>query len=120
MEVSITDFNFTMNNFSFTADEIYFNRAVDISWNETDLYLESETIIQASNIHFVLNGDLDIIITSGNIEIDGSLLFQFRLYIFTTGLSLNGQIHVYFGDYYGYCTIFFMIVGEIWIKVYLD
>ncbi len=127
MEVSITDFNFTMNNFSFTADEIYFNRAVDISWNETDLYLESETIIQASNIHFVLNGDLDIIITSGNIEIDGSLLFQFRmyddhfrLYIFTTGLSLNGQIHVYFGDYYGYCTIFFTIVGEIWIEVYLD
>jgi len=127
MEVSITDFNFTMNNFSFTADEIYFNRAVDISWNETDLYLESETIIQASDIHFVLNGDLDILITSGNIEIDGSLLFQFRiyddhfrLYIFTTGLSLNGQIHVYFGDYYGYCTIFFTIVGEMWIEVYLD
>jgi len=127
MEVSITDFNFTMNNFSFTADEIYFNRAVDLWWNSTDLSLESETAITASNIEFKLNSDLSIILASGTIEIDGNILFQFRVYsdhfrllISTTGLTLYGTIHVIFGEYYGSLNLFFKIVGEMWIEVYLN
>ena len=74
----------------------------------------------------MLDSNLSIVLASGYIEIDGNILFQFRvykdnlrLYINTTGLTVYGYIHVMYNEYYGSIYLFYKMIGEIWIELYI-
>ncbi len=124
--VSFTNIYFQVNNFFLSADEIYFDRKVNLSFNNTKLYIETSTIIYADNINFDINtGDFKVELSGVGIQIDGFLLFEvkinegFSVYCNTSHLHIeaNGELWVYYGEYSGryWATGTLDIYGEFWI-----
>ena len=120
MEISITDFVFIMNNFTFTADSIYFDRKVYLNWNETGLHLESETTIETGDIFFSFNaGSNSISTANAEIIIEGSVSFEFKPwndgYMFcieSPGFTLDGWLYINYNEYSAEISIWWKIIGK--------
>ena len=78
MHVLITDLKLELNNFSFGAGLILFERTVYISFEDNNLTLESESTIEIDDISIAFNGNISIIGANADIEIDGYITFSIK------------------------------------------
>jgi len=110
MDIDIIDLKLELNNFSFSAERISFDRAVLMSFSNNNLELESETNIEIVGISFEINGGMSITGLSANIEIDGYVKFSIEPWgdgydfcVDSPGFTIQGEIHI---DYNGFTGIF--------------
>ncbi len=98
MDISITDLEIAINNFTFTSSLIHFNRTVNIYFNETGLQIETYGAVEFKDIYFnlELGSDSWSIFTNSNVDIDldGSVSFSFYPETETACMHIYGYLHV--------------------------
>jgi hypothetical protein len=127
IDVLITDLTFIMGNLTITANEISFNKTVTIWWDETSLYFESDSSIEAHNIHILIEGETEIeIMISSDFILEGYVLFEFeasgghyKLCVYTPSLSMSGNRYFRFGEFEYSSSLSITISGYWCFHLYL-